>query len=219
MPRYAAVEVVACDFAGVLTEPLEATFERFCARADITVAQFTTAMHEVSEVAGMPGHDVISLGVWTEDHWAAELASALRRRTGRDFDLSAFGARWWFPGRGRNEEFLGYLAGLRAEGVRLAMITNNVREWESSWRAMLPESEQLFETVVNSCEVGVVKPDRRIFDLTAERLGVEPGRCVMVDDLSDNSVGAAAAGWQAVQFTDNARVVKELDRLLGRGVD
>jgi putative hydrolase of the HAD superfamily len=211
-----AVDLVACDFAGVLTEPLPLTFDRFCRRAGITVGQFTAAMHEVSEISGLPGHDVISLAVWTEDHWAEELSKSLERNTGVRLDLSSFGERWWFPGRGRNEEFLRYLHVLRAEGVKLAMITNNVREWETSWRAMLPETDELFAAVVNSCEVGVAKPDRRIFDLTAERLGVAAERCVMVDDLADNSTGAAAAGWHAVEFTDNTTVIAALDRLLGR---
>ncbi|MFF7976062.1 HAD-IA family hydrolase [Streptomyces sp. NPDC007905] len=212
----AVVDLVACDFAGVLTEPLPETFKRFADRAGITVPQFVDAMREVTELSGLPGHDVISLGHWTEARWGGHLADALERRTGHRLDLSAFGADWWFPGRARNDEFLAYLATLREEGVRLAMITNNVKEWEPSWRAMIPETDELFEIVTNSCEVGFVKPDVRIFDLTAERLGVSPERCVMVDDLAENGTGASAAGWRAVQFTETAEVIAQLDALLGR---
>ncbi len=59
---------------------------------------------------------------------------------------------------------------LRAEGRRMAMLTNNVREWEPYWRSMLPVDE-IFETVVDSGFVGCRKPESKIYALTLERLG------------------------------------------------
>ena len=52
----------------------------------------------------------------------------------------------------------------------MALLTNNVREWEPLWRSMLPVDE-IFELVVDSGFVGYRKPDREIYDLTLERLG------------------------------------------------
>ena len=60
---------------------------------------------------------------------------------------------------------------LRGRGVRAALLTNNVREWEPLWRAKLPEIDELFEVVVDSAFVGLRKPDPAIFELTLERLG------------------------------------------------
>ena len=65
---------------------------------------------------------------------------------------------------------------LRGRGIRAALLTNNVREWEPLWRAKLPEVDELFELVVDSAFVGLRKPDPAIYTLTLERLGgVAPG--------------------------------------------
>ena len=60
---------------------------------------------------------------------------------------------------------------LRERGVRTALLTNNVREWEPLWRAKLPEVDELFELVVDSAFVGLRKPEPAIYELTLERLG------------------------------------------------
>ena len=62
------------------------------------------------------------------------------------------------------------------------------------------ERQKLFDTVVLSSEVGIVKPDPAIYQLTAERLGVSPADCLMIDDLPVNVEGAREAGMKAVLF-------------------
>ncbi|HEY8523444.1 MAG TPA: transcription antitermination factor NusB [Acidimicrobiales bacterium] len=58
-----------------------------------------------------------------------------------------------------------------------------------------------FDTVVGSADIGLTKPDAAAFTAAADRLGVPPERCLMVDDLADNVEGARAAGMRAVRFT------------------
>ena len=75
---------------------------------------------------------------------------------------------------------------LKAAGYRMAMLTNNVREWEPLWRSMLPVDE-IFETVVDSGFVGCRKPESR--DLRADpgagrRCRAEA--CLFVDDVEVN---------------------------------
>ena len=53
----------------------------------------------------------------------------------------------------------------------MALLTNNVREWEPLWRAKLPDIDEIFEVIVDSAFVGMRKPDREIYTLTLERLG------------------------------------------------
>ena len=60
---------------------------------------------------------------------------------------------------------------LKATGYRMAMLTNNVREWEPLWRSMLPVDE-IFETVVDSGFVGCRKPESKIYAMTLERIGM-----------------------------------------------
>jgi putative hydrolase of the HAD superfamily len=105
---------------------------------------------------------------------------------------------------------------LRDEGLRLALLTNNVKEFGSAWRATFPV-EELFDAVVDSSEVGMRKPDRRIYLLTCERLGVEPSSAVFIDDNRDNVEAARAVGMEAVHFGDEPLgPISELDAILER---
>ena len=103
---------------------------------------------------------------------------------------------------------------LREEGYRMALVTNNVREWEPVWRPMLPVDE-IFETVVDSGFVGCRKPEARIYELTLERLGLPGEACLFVDDLLPNIEGARRAGMQAVHFRDNEQAIAEIRGYLG----
>lgn len=105
---------------------------------------------------------------------------------------------------------------LRDEGLKLGLLTNNVKEFGSAWRATLPVDE-LFDVVVDSSEVGIRKPDRRIYLLTSERLGVAPSAAVFIDDNRDNVEAARAVGMEAVHFEDDPlAAISELDGILER---
>jgi putative hydrolase of the HAD superfamily len=106
---------------------------------------------------------------------------------------------------------------LRDEGYRTAIVTNNVREASAGWRALFPVDE-LFEVVVDSCEVGVRKPDPAIFAIALERLGgLTPERAVFLDDAPGNVAGAQAAGLQTILVDDVGEALAALDALLGAG--
>ena len=75
-----------------------------------------------------------------------------------------------------NAPMIAFARELRERGLRTALLTNNVREWEPLWRAKLPEIDEIFEVVVDSAFVGMRKPDPRIYELTLERLGVRGRR-------------------------------------------
>ena len=62
-----------------------------------------------------------------------------------------------------------------------------------------PEVEY-FDSIVLSSDVGLMKPDVRIYELSASQLGVEPAECVFVDDLQKNVDGAINAGMQAIKY-------------------
>jgi putative hydrolase of the HAD superfamily len=97
-------------------------------------------------------------------------------------------------------------------GHRMALLTNNVREWEPLWRTMLPVDE-IFEFVVDSAFVGMRKPDPGIYELTVKRLGdgYEPADCLFVDDVEINIDGARELGMTAVHFVDNEQAIPEIE--------
>lgn len=106
------------------------------------------------------------------------------------------------------------IARLREEGYRTALLTNNVKEAASSWRAMV-DCDALFDVVVDSSAVGMRKPDPRIYRLTLDRLGVaDPARAVFLDDHEGNVAGAARAGLRTIRVTDPVAALAELDALL-----
>lgn len=104
---------------------------------------------------------------------------------------------------------------LRHDGYLTALVTNNVREGASHWRAMLPFDE-LFDVVVDSSEVGMRKPNPAIYTHALAALGdVEPARAVFLDDQPGNVAGAERAGLAAILVTGPDQAVEALDALLG----
>ncbi len=207
------MRALVCDFGGVLTTPLLASFERFSREADITLEALGRAMQRIAERDGENPLYPLERGECSEPEFLAALGAALSEELGRTVDMGGF-AEAYFAGLDPNGELLEWLGRARSErGLRLALLTNNVREWEPRWRAMLPVDE-LFETVVDSAFVGMRKPDPRIYELTLERLGLPAEACAFLDDLEPNVVAARALGLHAVLFRDTAQAIGELEALL-----
>ena len=78
---------------------------------------------------------------------------------------------------------------------------------------------ELFDGVVISGEEGMRKPAPRMYELGAERAGVQAGACVFVDDLPFNLTPAEELGMATVHHTDAATTIPELERLLGVALD
>jgi epoxide hydrolase-like predicted phosphatase len=104
---------------------------------------------------------------------------------------------------------------LRADGYKTALVTNNIVEFREFWRPMVPLDE-LFDVVVDSSEVGVRKPDRRIYEMTlAELGGVDPARSVFLDDYVGNVEAARRLGMYGIVVeSDPVPALAELDRVL-----
>ena len=86
---------------------------------------------------------------------------------------------------------------LRAAGLRLGVLTNNVREFRDRWRALLPFDEW-FDDVVDSHEVGLRKPNPAIYQLALSRLGAEASRTAFLDDVPSNVTAAESVGIRGV---------------------
>jgi FMN phosphatase YigB (HAD superfamily) len=67
-----------------------------------------------------------------------------------------------------------------------------------------------FEVVVTSFDAGCMKPDRRIYEIAAEKAGVSPEEIFFADDMPANVEGAKAAGIDAVLYTDTPKLLKDL---------
>ncbi len=105
---------------------------------------------------------------------------------------------------------------LKNEGYRTAIVTNNVAEFSEFWRRSLPLDE-LFDVVVDSSQVGMRKPNPKIFTHTLESLGdVAPRRAAFLDDFHGNVAAASALGLHGILVeADQTGAIAELERLLG----
>ncbi len=100
-------------------------------------------------------------------------------------------------GYGVREFMVELVRELRAQGLATGIITNNIAEFGEAWRAMIPVDE-LFDDIVDSCEVGLRKPDPEIYLMACDRLGVAPAAAAFIDDHRGNVAAAGAVGLRAV---------------------
>jgi putative hydrolase of the HAD superfamily len=203
-------DVLICDFGGVLTSPLQEGFLAYQEESGVSLEALGTAMARAADEHGDHPLFVLERGEITE----LEFRERIERHLEDGFDLRRL-RTLYFERLEPNRPMIDFIRDLRGRGVRAALLTNNVREWEPLWRSKLPEIDELFELVVDSAFVGLRKPDPAIFTLTLDRLGgVEPGRCVFVDDLDLNCEAARALGMAAVRFETAAQAIPEIESAL-----
>jgi putative hydrolase of the HAD superfamily len=206
------IQAIVSDFGGVLTSPLLQAFNRVQDDIEVPVEAYGAAMaYSLSHDGEHPLY-VLERGEITEAEFLERVGRGLEVVLGRHVELHGFGARLMDALEPNQELFDHYSALRRDRGLRFALLTNNVREWESAWRAKLPIDE-LFELVVDSAFVGMRKPEPEIYALTLERLGLPAAACVFVDDLEPNVVAAREAGMRGIVYRDTAQAIAELDAL------
>jgi putative hydrolase of the HAD superfamily len=202
--------VLISDFGGVLTSPLQEGFLAYQEESGVSLEELGKAMGLAAEEHGEHPLFALERGEITEAEFRARIEPHLES----GFDLARLRALY-FERMDSNRDMIEFIRDLRGRGVRAALLTNNVREWEPLWRAKLPEIDELFEAVVDSAFVGLRKPDPAIYELTLERLGgAEPERCVFVDDLDVNCETASALGMAAVRFRSAEQAIPEIESAL-----
>jgi putative hydrolase of the HAD superfamily len=213
MAEAPAIEAVVCDFGGVLTTPLFQAFARIQEEFGIEAEDLRGAMGLLTERKGENPLFPLERGEVAEEAFLAELGGALEEVLGREAHVHRFRMAL-FEGLDPNPPMIELMRELRASGLRMAMLTNNVREWEPLWRAMLPVDE-IFEEVVDSAFIGHRKPEAPAYEITVERIGVPFERCLFVDDIRVNIEAARELGMTAVHFRDNEQAIPEIRSALG----
>jgi epoxide hydrolase-like predicted phosphatase len=207
------IEAVISDFGGVLTSPLLDSFTAFQDSSGISLEELGAAMGVLWRELGANPLFELETGRMTEARFLELLSSQLTSQLGREVVLQGFGERY-FEHLHPNEPMIGYMRELRARGYKLAICTNNVREWEQLWRAKLPVDE-IFEVVVDSAFVGTRKPEPRIYQMTLERLGVSAEAALLIDDIELNCDAARELGIEAIWFRSNDQTIAEIEARLG----
>jgi epoxide hydrolase-like predicted phosphatase len=191
------------DYGGVLTSDPFASFEAFCAAERLAPDAVRDRLRTDPEARDLLAR--LETGALTpaEFEWAfAVLLDVSHPRL----------LQRMFGGMEPDTAMIDGVRALRRPGVRIGLLSNSVGNAAAYDRELL---EELFDAWVISSEVGLRKPDPAIYELAAERLGLPPAACVLVDDLPGNLKPARALGMATVLHRgDAAATLAELDALL-----
>jgi putative hydrolase of the HAD superfamily len=209
------VGAVISDFGGVLTSPLAGSFQAFQESSGVPLEELGKAMAALGARMGVNPLFELETGRMGEGEFLSAVGVQLSEQLGRTVDMDGFGERY-FATLVPNERMIGYMRELRERGYKLAICTNNVREWEQRWRAMLPVDD-IFHVVVDSAFVGTRKPEPRIYELTLEQLGVGAREALLIDDIEANCAGARELGIHAVWFQDSDQAIADTEAVLREG--
>mgnify|MGYP001807826056 CR=1 FL=1 len=141
----------------------------------------------------------------------------LGRREGVDSDPLQLLARMSEDG-GVRESLVKRAIRIHQKGFPTALVTNNVSEFRERWKTMIP-TEELFDVIVDSSEVGLRKPDPAIYELALERIGGgAPESALFLDDHPNNVRAAERLGIRGLLVTAELDpTLRVLDALIERG--
>jgi putative hydrolase of the HAD superfamily len=208
------IEAVVSDFGGVLTSPLHNSFLAFQDSSGIPVEALGKAMAAIAAREGTNPLFELETGRLTEAAFLKALGEQLTMDLDRPVKLHDFGESY-MKHLDPNPRMIGYMRELHERGYKMAICTNNVREWERLWRAKLPIDE-IFDVVVDSAFVGFRKPEPQIYEITLDRLGVDAPAAVFVDDVELNCTAARELGMTAIWFQDSDQTIAEIAAALDR---
>ena len=190
------------DWGGVLTTNLWVSFGDYCVRSKIDPQAMVKSFRENPACREL----LIALekGTLDEAGFEQSFAAILGVEPAGLID-------GLFAGVGPDEAMIDAVRRARQAGIRTGLISN-------SWGVhRYPHElfEELFDGIVISGQEGIRKPSRRMYELGAERAGVEASLCVYVDDIPFNLPPAEKLGMATVHHTSSETTVPELERLLG----
>jgi epoxide hydrolase-like predicted phosphatase len=205
---------VITDWGGVLTNSIPDTVRLWLEADGIDQARYAEVMRSWlkqaygPDAADNPIHR-LERGEGDPAEFERQLAARLVRTDGGQVQAAGLLTRM-FAGSLAIPEMYELMRDLRQAGIRTCLLSNS---WGNNDypRDVFPE---LFDAWVISAEVGMRKPEERIFLLAAERLGLPPDQCVFIDDIQANVDAAAALGMAGILHRDPLATTAHLAALL-----
>lgn len=205
---------VITDWGGVMTGPIRDMVRNWLEAENIDPRHYAAVMRPWVLGAGDAsgnGNPIHALerGECTTTEFEQLLAARIVNRDGRPVSPDGLLGRM-FAGTAYCDPMHAAVQAARDAGVRTGLLSNS---WgmDDYPRHLFPG---LFDVVVISAEVGMRKPEERIFRHAVELLGLAPGDCVFVDDIPANIAAAEAVGMTAVLHTHPTATVTQLGELL-----
>lgn len=159
-----------------------------------------TAHDRIRGVLGMA-----DAGLLTSDEASEKIAAEL------DMTYDEY-RRKTLEGEVKDQQLLDYIENLRRR-YKTGMLTN-IPKGNLARRFTSGELARYFDVTIASGEIGSAKPEAKAYEITAERLGVEPSECIFVDDRQRYIDGARAVGMHAVLYKNFLEFRGQLEALL-----
>lgn len=198
-----SIRAVIFDLGGVLVRTEDRTSRsKLAKRLGLTYDDLSELIFD-----SQSAHQAMRGEITTEEHWD-EVCKALGLSKE---EFARVPAEFW-GGDTLDQDLVNYLRNLRPQ-YKTALLSN---AWDDL-RQMIEEIwkfDDAFDHIVISAEVGLVKPDRQIYEKMLSELDVKPVEAVFVDDFPENVAGAQAAGLEAIQFISAEQALQDLGRLL-----
>ena len=144
--------------------------------------------------------------------WEEAEALLIAEHPGHAENIRNFRRHWHEMAPHAYADSVALLEGLIEDGRDVTLLTNWASDTFREARARFPFLEKPRGITVSG-DIGLIKPDREIYDHHVASFGLEPAASLFIDDSQKNVDGARAAGWQAVLFTDAGTLEADLERL------
>jgi putative hydrolase of the HAD superfamily len=201
---------VISDWGGVLTPPLIDGIRAWLRADRIDPDHYQQVMRPYFDgsLNGTNPVHALERGEIPVDRFERDLARLLRSTHGGPVEAKGLIHRM-FAEFAPAHDMYDVLRRVRRDGAATALLSN-------SWGNGYPYEhfETTFDTVVISGEVGMRKPEERIYLHTCEQLGLAPEHCVFIDDLEHNVRTAEALGMTGILHTDTVSTARALERFL-----
>jgi putative hydrolase of the HAD superfamily len=197
------VRAALFDFGGVLTTPVWDSFAAFCEGEGLDPGAIKDLFRTDPEALALLRK--LETGEMNEEEFERRFGERLGLENPENLIDSLF------AGMKPLDTMITAVRDLHLGGIRTGLVSN-------SWSTGHYDREllgQLFDAVLISGELGMHKPEPEIYRLASERVGVEPGACVFIDDLRENCEGAEAVGMTAIRHVEPAQTIALLGEMTG----
>ena len=189
MFKMGKIESVIFDWGGVLIDDPRPGLLRYCCKAfDVSLEDYT------------PVHDSFldefHRGKISEERFWRQVADRLGK------SMPSPRPQWYEAFRSAympKHEMFRLVSSLHDKGYKTALLSNTelpAVDFFHEW------GYDMFDEIVFSCLEGVMKPERRIYEITLERLGSKAGQAIFIDDRQDYIRGAKAVGLRTILFSN-----------------
>lgn len=113
----------------------------------------------------------------------------------------------------KNTNLIGYIRELHDRGFKISILSNVGSNWIRE-QLLSADEQKYIDDYVFSYEVGMVKPDSRMYKLACERLNVQPREALFVDDKEPYCAAARKVGMQAICYENFPQAKSVIENLL-----